>query len=72
MKAPYLSVGYDLSNFDGHDLRIYTSDEQSYNCLEEPVEKTINAKWIHVAEGVIAVAFVHESDIPRNPDWKAN
>lgn len=72
MKAPYISVGYDISNFDGDDLRIYTSDEQSYNCLEEPVEKTINAKWIHVAEGVSAVAVDHESEIPRNPDWRAN
>lgn len=72
MKAPYISVGYDISNFDGDDLRIYTSDEQSYNCLEEPVEKTVNAKWIHVAEGVSAVAVDHESEIPRNPDWRAN
>lgn len=72
MKAPYISVGYDISNFDGDDLRIYTSDEQSYNCVEEPVEKTINAKWIHVAEGVSAVAVDHESEIPRNPDWRAN
>jgi hypothetical protein len=27
MKAPYVSVGYDISNFDGDDLRIFTSDE---------------------------------------------
>ena len=72
MKAPYISVGYDISNFDGDDLRIYTQDEQSYNCLEEPIEKTIHAKWIHVAEGVSAIAVDDELEIPRNPDWKAN
>lgn len=72
MKAPYVSVGYDISNFDGDDLRIYTQDEQSYNCLEEPIEKTIHAKWIHVAEGVSAIAVDDELEIPRNPDWKAN
>ena len=72
MKAPYVSVGYDISNFDGDDLRIYTSDELSYDCTKDPVEKTIEAKWIHVAEGVSAIAVDHESEIPRNPDWNGN
>ena len=72
MKAPYISVGYDISNFDGDDLRIYSSDELSYDCTQDPVEKTIEAKWIHVAEGVSAIAVDHESEMPRNPDWNAN
>lgn len=72
MKAPYISVGYDISNFDGDDLRIYSSDELSYDCTQDPAEKTIEAKWIHVAEGVSAIAVDHESEMPRNPDWSAN
>ena len=72
MKAPYISVGYDISNFDGDDLRIYSSDELSYDCTQDPVEKTIEAKWIHVAEGVSAIAVDHESEMPRNPDWNAS
>ena len=72
MKAPYISVGYDISNFDGDDLRIYSSDELSYDCTQDPVEKTIEAKWIHVAEGVSAIAVDNESEMPRNPDWNAN
>lgn len=69
MKAPYVSVGYDVSNFDGDDLRIYTQDEQSYDCYEASVEKTIEAKWIHVTEGVSAVVVDDRIEMPKNPDY---
>ena len=73
MKAPYVSVGYDISNFDGDDLRIFTSDEQSYNGKDSVgEEKTIEAKWIHVAEGVSAVVVDDTVEIPRNPEYDGN
>lgn len=70
MKAPYVSVGYDISNFDGDDLRIFTSDEQSFDGESaQGEEKTIEAKWIHVAEGVSAVVVDDYVEIPRNPEY---
>jgi hypothetical protein len=70
LKAPYISVGYDISNFDGDDLRISSDDDLDWNGKEDPVEKTIKAKWIHVAEGASAILVDDETEIPRNPKYK--
>lgn len=72
LKAPYISVGYDISNFDGDDLRISSDDDLDWNGKEDPVEKTIKAKWIHVAEGASAIVVDDETEIPRNPNYKDN
>lgn len=70
LRAPYVSVGYDISNFEGDDLRISTEDELDWNGTEDPVTKTINAKWIHVPEGASAIVVDEKAEIPRNPTYK--
>ena len=68
LKAPYISVGYDISDFEGDDLRIYTEDEQTFNSQEPSEPRTIKANWIHASEGRSAVIIDDIAEMPRNPD----
>lgn len=72
LRAPYVSVGYDISNFEGDDLRISTEDELDWNGTEDPVTKTIDAKWIHVPEGASAIVVDERAEIPRNPAYEGD
>lgn len=72
LRAPYISVGYDISNFEGDDLRISTEDELDWNGTEDPVTKTIDAKWIHVPEGASAIVVDERAEIPRNPAYEGD
>ena len=69
LKAPYISVGYDISDFEGDDLRIYTEDEQTFNSQEPSEPRTIKANWIHASEGRSAVIIDDIAEMPRNPDY---
>lgn len=69
LKAPYVSVGYDVTQFSGDDVRIFTEDEQIFNSTEPSVQKTIKANWIHAAEGRSATVISDLIEMPRNPDY---
>lgn len=69
LKAPYISVGYDISDFEGDDLRIYTEDEQTFSSQEPSESRTIKANWIHAAEGRSAVIIDDITEMPRNPEY---
>ena len=70
MKAPYISVGYDVSNFDGEDLRIYAEDGETFNGQEPSEERTIKAKWVHIPEVSSAIVIDSKEKMPRNPEYK--
>ena len=70
MKAPYISVGYDVSNFDGEDLRIYAEDGETFNGQEPSEERTIKAKWVHIPEASSAIVIDSKEKMPRNPEYK--
>ncbi len=71
LKAPYVSVGYDVTQFSGDDVRIFTEDEQIFDSTEPSVQKTIQANWIHAAEGRSATVVSDFIEMPRNPDYDA-
>lgn len=69
LKAPYISVGYDISDFEGDDLRIYTEDKQTFSSQEPSESRTIKANWIHAAEGRSAIIIDDIVEMPRNPEY---
>lgn len=69
MQAPYISVGYDVSDFDGEDLRIYSEDSLTFDGQGVSEERTIKAKWVHIPENSSAVIIDDIIKIPRNPQW---
>ena len=69
MKAPCIAVGYDVSNFTGDDLRIFTEDEMTFNSQEPSEQRTIKANWIHVPEGRSAMIVDDVAKMPKNPDY---
>ena len=69
MKAPSIAVGYDVSNFTGDDLRIFTEDEMTFNSQEPSEQRTIKANWIHVPEGRSAMIVDDVAKMPKNPDY---
>ena len=71
LKAPYISVGYDISEFEGDDLRIYTQDPQNFNSQNPSESRSIYAQWIHVGENVSAVVIDEIDEMPRNPYYDA-
>ena len=71
LKAPYISVGYDISTFAGDDVRIFTSDEQTFSSEEPSTQKTITANWIHVPDGKSAIVVDDIVKMPLNPNYDA-
>ena len=69
VKAPHISFGYDISNFDGDDLRIYTEDEQIFNSQMPSESRSIKAQWIHVGEITSAIVIDELDEMPRNPNY---
>ena len=72
MCSPYISVGYDISEFKEDDLRISTNDQKIYNSQSPSEQRTIDAKWIHVTEGKSAIIIDNIIEMPRNPNYEPN
>lgn len=69
LKAPYISVGYDVTQFTGDDVRIFTEDELIFDSRQESQQRTIKANWIHAAEGKSARVIDDIIEMPANPDY---
>ena len=69
LKAPYISVGYDVTQFTGNDVRVFTEDELIFDSRQESEQRTIKANWIHAAEGKSARVIDSIVEMPANPDY---
>lgn len=69
MKTPYISVGYDISEFDGDDLRIFTDNVQSFDSGSPSESRTITAQWVHVEDNKSAVVINSIDEMPVNPKY---
>ena len=69
LKAPYISVGYDVTQFTGDDVRVFTEDELIFDSRQESEQRTIKANWIHAAEGKSARVIDSIVEMPANPDY---
>ena len=50
LKDPYISLGYDISEFDEEMVQIYTFDSKKYTATASPLtnnHKKIHLRWIH-------------------------
>lgn len=50
LKDPYITLGYDISEFDEEMVQIYTFDSTTFNATAQPLtnnHKQIHLRWIH-------------------------
>lgn len=50
LKDPYITLGYDISEFDEEMVQIYTFDSTTFNATAQPLtnnHKKIHLRWIH-------------------------
>ena len=65
VKDPYVSLGYDLSEVSGDEVKLYTLDSETYDSTN-PGTKKMNVRWIHIQEDDTVIAIDKEDEIPAN------
>lgn len=65
IKDPYVSLGYDLNEVVGDEVKLYTLDSETYDSTN-PCTKTMNVRWIHMQEDDTVIAIDKPEEIPAN------
>ena len=65
VKDPYISLGYDLNEVVGDEVKLYTLDSETYDSTN-PCTKTMNVRWIHMQEDDTVIAIDKPEEIPAN------
>jgi hypothetical protein len=67
VKDAYISLGYDVRDFENDDVILYTTNNTTYIATAENKEKSVHLRWIHDfgnnTEGKSGLCIVEDSDL---------
>lgn len=67
VKDAYISLGYDVRDFENDDVILYTTNNTTYIATAENKEKSVHLRWIHDfgnnTEGKSGLCVVEDSDL---------
>lgn len=72
VSEPYISLGYDINEFDKELVQIYTLDSTSYSKTADPLynnNKKIQLRWIHKQDDGTFKSITNKDDINYELRW---